>query len=321
MHQTPVTDQILRPLFEKQLDCLEELKLYDLKSFALPAMLIPTRLSSFECRNFADGENLVTLLQPNRRSLHTLRLGQEKLFVESYMRSRNVYPYPGHMVEPLVQLTLLLPLRELSGLRNLELFAVNLNPLLPSMESDLSFYAELQSLSLQSCLGAAEMLATLAHIHTAKNVHNPQQSELRLQHFSLRQEIPDSNLRSALRDFLGSFEGLESLSLLIENTTFLEKASNLIQGHGKTMKKLVLEGRIEPRQYLAHDTSRPFGTGSHPATLWDQSLGEICSLCPQLEELGTGFSLNDRFVRVRALYNLALLKLKLMIYYRTDKAI
>lgn len=206
--------------------------------------------------------------------------------------------YISQEAEPLEQTLSIIPLREFTNLQELELYGINLKALVPSSYADDSFFLQLQRLSLESCSGASGILETFGDVYreakrASKDIRKPA-----LRDFRLRHEAPDALLRSSLAGFLGSFEGLESLSLLFENATFLQKPSTLIRDHAKTLKRLVLECRAEPRQYIAHDTSRPFGVGGSLQALWEESVREICQLCPNLEELGTGFPWSDELIRV-----------------------
>jgi hypothetical protein len=62
---------------------------------------------------------------------------------------------------------------------------------------------------------------------------------------------------------------------------------------------LVLECRIQPREHLGLDPSRPFGAGDYSQELWEQSINDICRLCPNLVELGMGFPWKDETIRIR----------------------
>lgn len=303
-----MTENILVPLFEKQTDSLEELDIYHLKCHALSPESLPSKLKKFECRTFTDGKQIGRLLYSSRRSLRTLRLGQEKLFVERYTQSDNAYA--GQNAEPLEQLTSTLAFPELTCLQELELYGINLLPLPSSTNIDTVFYSRLQKLTLESCYGSSELLDLLARVYAVTGEATKDTTKPRLRDFRLRHENPDSDFRSSLDAFLGSFEGLESLSLLFENATSLQKPSAIIKGHGKTLKKVVLECRIEPRRFIAHDTSRPFGSGDYSQALWVESVREICNACPNIEELGAGFPWNDELIKVRTLERIRLINYK-----------
>jgi len=120
-----------------------------------------------------------------------------------------------------------------------------------------------------------------------------------LKHFSFRHEQPTNAIKDSMVRFLASFAGLESLSLLFENATFLERPSTLIAEHGPTIRTLVLESRIQPREHLSIDTSRPFGVGGYSQDIWEESINDIASLCPNIAELGIGFPWNNEIIRLR----------------------
>jgi len=61
----------------------------------------------------------------------------------------------------------------------------------------------------------------------------------------------------------------------------------------------VLESRIQPRESLRLDTSRPFGIGGYSQQLWEESMHDICRLSPNLKELSVGFPWNDEMIRLR----------------------
>ena len=178
------------------------------------------------------------------------------------------------------------------------MYGTNVLLVLPQSTLEIKFFNRLERLALESCSGTSELLEVLGTaFETAKTNSSFQIPKLR--ELSIRYEAPNDDFRSNLSAFLASFQGLEKLSLLFENASFAEKPATLLRGHGSSLKELVLECRIEPRLNLSHDTSRPFGIGGYTQSLWEDTVQDICQMCPNLEELGTGFPWSDETVRVR----------------------
>lgn len=195
-----------------------------------------------------------------------------------------------------------LSLNNISNLRQLELCGIDVSPLVPVEVEDALFFCNLTRLSLESCPGSASLLQCLANtFHFTRD--SPQaptpRPAIKLQEFVFRSEAPTSQLKEALLFFLDSFTGLRILSLLFENASILERVSTILCEHGPTLRTLVLESRIQPRDNLGLDTSRPFGAGGYSQELWEQSINDICQHCPNLVELGMGFPWNDEVVRLR----------------------
>jgi len=193
-------------------------------------------------------------------------------------------------------------LSDLPRLRELRLCGLDVRRLIPSSMPEAMFFTNLETLQLESCLGTAALLDTLAGtFHYAQN--SPEAPQPRrvpqLKAFLFRHEAPTNILQASLIRVLASFTGLETLSLLFENATLLERTSTHIGEHGSTLKTLVLECRIQPRELLSLDTSRPFGVGGYSSELWEESINDICRLCPNLLELGMGFPWGDELVRFR----------------------
>lgn len=193
-------------------------------------------------------------------------------------------------------------LENVPHLRDLSLHGLDLSTLRPSSIPQALVFCQLERLSLESCPGSAELLESIAGIFdwtaTSPDAPQPRQT-VSLKHFIFRSENPTNAVKDAVIQFLCSFGGLQSLSLLFENATFLERPSTLLGDHGSTMRSLVLESRIQPREHLGLDTSRPFGVGGFSQEIWEESINDIARLCPNLVELGMGFPWNDEMVRLR----------------------
>ena len=265
-----------------------------------PYVQLPSALTTLECRAIGSGETLARLLRANQNGLQKLRLGQEKELAEKYRQTR--VNFLEQIVQPLGTFRDVIQLRSLPNLRELDLCAVDLGVFTPAdIEQGLDF-CRLTRLSLESCSGSAAFLEAVAgaffHGQTPTNITVPR-TVPQLKEFLFRCEAPTNILKESLIRFLASFRGLRVLSLLFENAALLEGVTSMIAEHGPTLATLVLESRIQPRESLNLDTSRPFGVGGFSEELWEQSINDICRLCPNLVELGTGFPWGDETVRLR----------------------
>lgn len=264
-------------------------------------ILVPTNLSILDSRTVNDGEVVGKIISSNRDTLQHLRLGQEKHLLAGYAIHRTAFLH--HLPQPSEQFfTSAYALENMPRLRNLSLQGLNLLALRPSSIPQALVFCRLDRLCLESCPGSTELLESIATAFywssTSADAPKPRQLPL-LKHFILRSEEPTSALKDSLIRFLSSFNGLETLSLLFENATILERPSTFLCDHGPTMLSLVLESRIQPREHLSLDTSRPFGVGGYSQDLWEESINDIARLCPNLVELGMGFPWNDEIVRLR----------------------
>jgi len=290
---------------------LRALRFYELEPFWDHQAIFPRTLTSLECRSVNEGEGLSKMMLANRHTLTTLGLGQERQLVEQYQQSR--IGFLEEIPQPLECFSMTIQLHILPHLRELALYGLDVTSLVPSSTRQALLFCNLHSLTLESCLGSTELLESMAAtFHFAQNSPEAPQPRFmpQLQHFLFRHEAPTMALKSALTRALSSFTGLRTLSVLLENATVLERPSTLIAGHGPTLTTLVLECRIQPREHLSLDTSRPFGVGGHSQELWQESMDDICRLCPNLVELGMGFPWNDELVRLRKTGLPALTKLR-----------
>ncbi|RMZ78372.1 hypothetical protein DV738_g3922, partial [Chaetothyriales sp. CBS 135597] len=300
MHRTPLSFDTLESLSTAHFSSLRKLCVFEIETTVPENAALPVNLQTLECRAVGDGKAISRLLQANKSTLRRLLLGQEREVVEQYAQAR--YGFLDAISQPSSVLLCAKDLQELPQLQELDLCGLDLRPLVPTtVDQGLEFY-KLTRLSLESCPGTAVFLGALADAFSISEGIDPL-SELppapQLQHFLLRNEMPTAPLKEALSLFLASFKGLRTLSLLLENASLLDGASSLIAEHGLTLTTLVLESRIQPRESLALDTSRPFGMDGFSEELWDRLISDTCRLCPNLTELGTGFPWSEETIRLR----------------------
>ncbi|KIW18892.1 hypothetical protein PV08_03181 [Exophiala spinifera] len=314
LHHTALTAQTLELLIHRHGTTLQSLAFCELAS-ALEPTVVPSNLTSLECRTINDGEGVEKIMSANTNTLQRIYLGQEKPLLMGYHRSRfgslERIPQPKDTF-----FTAAFAVGNMPRLRDLSLSGIDLIPLRPSSIPQIEFFCCLERLSLESCPGTAEFLDLLATgfgwvTHSPDAPQNPRTLPS-LKHFFLRHESPTAALKDALVHFTTSFTGLQTLSLLFENATILERPSTLIAGHGPTLRTLVLEARIQPREHLGLDTSRPFGAGGYSSDVWVDTIDDIARLCPNLEQLGMGFPWSDEMVRLRKTSLPALAGLKTM---------
>lgn len=309
LHRCALPYKLLQSLVRHQNATLQELRVYELEAVSKPWELLPQGLKVFECRSVMEGKALGRIAKANCDTLKALRFGQEKALVDRYRLGRS--GFQEQTVQPLESLLTIVRFQEMQKLEELCLYGLNLSPLFLGSPNPTSFIFGLKRLTLESCSGTAELLHSLvATFYEAQTSSSLNKRAPQLKHFLLRHEAPSTQLKTALSRFLSSFTGLETLSLLLENATFLDRPCSFLPNHGVTLKTLVLECRIQPRENLGLDTSRPFGAGAYTQVLWQDTIEDICQLCPNLEELGTGFPWNDEIVRLRKTSLPTLKKLK-----------
>lgn len=200
---------------------------------------------------------------------------------------------------PIMLVRSIIDISQLPRLTCLSLVGVDVSLFIREDVDSVPFFAELRSLTLESCNGSAAFLATMATLFQGLSSATACTTSRRpvLEQFLFRQESFSTSLRDVLIVFLRSFSGLKTLSLLFENTSVLDHISNLIGNHGATLAQLVLETRISPRKLSHINTSRPFGYGGYNDRLWEESTMAMCTSCPNLTELGIGFSWKDETLR------------------------
>lgn len=301
LHQMPLSSEILDVLVERQGRSLRQLQLYELAPCDR-ATSTPSNLVSLECRAVNDGEGIEKIIIENKKTIQKLRLGQERRLIEQYQQARagglEQISQPGEsfFVDAL-------RLEDFANLRELSLVGLDVSRLRPASAPEGLFLCKLDRLTVESCPGSAEFLGVVAHtFHWA--LHSPDAPQTpritpSLRHFLFRHENPTFEVKDSVIRFLASFNGLHTLSLLFENGAVLERPSTFIANHGPTLHTLVLESRVQPREHLGLDTSRPFGAGGYSQELWVESINDIARLCPDLVELGMGFPWNDEIVRLR----------------------
>ncbi|OQV00053.1 hypothetical protein CLAIMM_05603 isoform 2 [Cladophialophora immunda] len=300
-HQIPLSRQMVTSLTKRQESTLKRLHFHDVSPWK-EGMLIPKNLASLEARTVNDGEAVEKIISANRKSIKKLSLGQEKRLIECYQQSR--LNFLQQIPQPMdTFFTSAYALDTFPQLRELSLQGLDVTPLRPSSIPQALFFCQLERLTLQSCPGSHDLLESIAGtFHWAStSPEAPQNPRITpsLKHFLLRHESPTTPLKEALVRFLSSFTGLQTLSLLFENGAILERPSTFIAEHGPSLEHLVFESRIQPREHLSMDTSRPFGVGGYSHDLWEESINDIARLCPNLTELGMGFPWNDEMIRVR----------------------
>lgn len=299
MHRSPVSFQLIQLLNDKHGESLQRLSCYEFRALSIPPSALPSHLGSLECRSIDDGEALGKLVYASKDTLQSLRLGGERALVEHYQHLRT--DFYNATAQPLTALQAVVGLSQIQNLRHLCFTGLDVSPLVPLNVEEARFFTNLEELVLESCPGSEAFLAALASIYTfAQSEAAPEPgSTPKLRKFLFRHEATNATLKEALIQFLNSFSGLRVLSLLFENGSMSERLANFMANHGQTMEELVLESRVQPRQSLRLDTSRPFGIGGYSQQLWEESMDDICRLCPNVRELSIGFPWNDEMIRLR----------------------
>lgn len=312
MHRQPMTSNLLRVLGEKHGLGLRQLSCYELECSEAFSSTLPSNLQTIECRTIRNGEALGSLVCANKSTLHTLRLGEERTLVEQYVKEKN--GFQRHDPQSLMAFKRRIDLADIQHLRRLCLIGLDLAPLVPFEVDQAMFLTNIQELTIESCTGTPAFLsATTSIFNFIQNEAAPgPKSVPSLEKFLFRQEAFPMTLKDVLMQFLNSFSGLRMLSLLFENSSVGAKMADLVANHGSTMEKLVIESRIQPRQNLRHDTSRPFGHGGFSSEVWETGTNDICRLCPNITELGIGFPWNDEVIRIRPCQIPSLTSLKTM---------
>lgn len=309
LHRAPMSLELLAILQKNHSRNLRELRFYEIEMLWHGGMVPPQNLTTLECRSVHESDAIGALVLANKTTMQRLRLGQETDLVEQYRQSR--VGFLDRITQPLDLFTSVVKLPCLPSLREIALFGLDVTTLIPQSVSDALFYCQIERLTLESCKGVTALLETLAGtFNYAQNTNDMPRRTPNMKAFLFRHEAFSAAMKESLIRFLASFRGLETLSLLFENATFLERPSALIAEHGSTLQTLVLESRLQPREHLGLDPSRPFGVGGFNQELWEESIQDICDLCPNLIELGTGFPWNDEIIRIRrsALPSLAKLR-------------
>lgn len=299
MHSLPVSHDMLRLLSGRYWQSLRSFSCYEMDcSETLPSAL-PSSLHTIECRTIGDGHAIGRLVQANKNTLHTLRIGQEKQYVQQYITEKN--PQVRFSREPMENFKKYVDFSDIQNLRHLSLIGLDLATITPLDVDQALFLANLEELAIESCTGNPAFLSALTSVFRfAQSEAAPEMKQVpSLKKFLFRLETFTIALKDALLQFLNSFSGLQVLSLLFENGHVNAKPADLITNHGPTIDKLVIESRIQPRHNLRLDTSRPLGSGGYSSQMWEQSINDVCRLCPNISELSIGFPWNDEMIRLR----------------------
>lgn len=298
MHRCALPSRLLSSLTAKHGSSLNQLSCYALNAAELPLSGYPQQLRVLECRSVDDVKVLRGMLEASKDTLQSVTIGQERELVERYHKLRTAFY--DNIPQPLRELQSNFSLSEILNLRNLSLIGIDVSSIVPTGIEQALWLTKLDELTLESCLGSAELLVSMASVF--EFVQSAAAANLsttpRLRKFSIRHEATSAILKESLTRFLASFSGLQFLSMLFENGSMALRLADIASNHGATLKQLVLETRIQPRELLRLDTSRPFGVGGSQQ-LWEESIGDICRLCPNLEELSTGFPWADEIIRLR----------------------
>lgn len=299
MHRSAVSARTLHLLASRHSRGMEHFACYELDKPQIPPSALPRDLRSLECRSIGDAEVIGRMVYANKDTLMSLRLGEEKGLVEKYREHKTTFFEA--IPQPLAAFSSIVNLSEITNLRSLSLSGIDLRALVPIDIENALYLTNLEELAIESCSGCTEFLAAAGSIFAfAQSEACPEPRPLPLlQKFSLRHEATDAAMKDALLRFLTSFTGLQTLSLLFENGSMSLRLAELANNHGSTLEKLVLETRIQPRELLRLDTSRPFGLGGYSQQLWEEGTDDVCRLCPNLQELSIGFPWNDELIRLR----------------------
>jgi hypothetical protein len=300
LHQTALSPRTLDWLSRRH-NTLLDLSFHDLEAWH-EGTVIPQNLKSLVARTVNEGIGVEQIICANKDALQRLALGQEKRLIEAYQQHR--LNFLSHIPQPAdTFFSTAYSLDNMPQLRDLSLCGLDVSQLRPTSIPQALYFCQLEKLTLESCTNSAGFLESMAGTFhwTSTSPDAPQNPRLapNLKHFLFRHEEPNTALKDALVRFLASFAGLRTLSLLFENGSVLERPSTFIAEHGPTLETLVFESRIQPREHLSMDTSRPFGVGGYSHEIWETSINDIARLCPNLIELGTGFPWNDELVRLR----------------------
>ncbi|KAK5100439.1 hypothetical protein LTS08_005188 [Lithohypha guttulata] len=299
MHRSPISSRLVTLLNAKHGRSLRNLSYYAMATTILPTTTLPSSLESLECRSIEDGKTLGELVYASKDTLKALNIGEEKALVERYHRLRtaiyDVVPQPLHAFHTVVSLA------QIRNLKKLGLVGLDLGPLVPQDVESALYLTNLEELVVESCVSSSEFFMAMTTIFTfAKSEAAPDPKPIpQLRRFLFRHEISTAAIKEAIVQFLNSFHGLQMLSLLFENGSMSLRLADIATNHSKTLKQLVLETRIQPRESLRIDTSRPFGLGGYTQQLWEEGTDDICRLCSNLNELSVGFPWNDEMIRIR----------------------
>jgi hypothetical protein len=199
--------ELLGVLTSRHAGSLRELRLSEIEQAQESSAGIPQDLITFECRSISDGEAVGNIVQANQSTLQTLSLGQDKSLVEQYRRTR--VGFLDQIPQPLKSFKHALQLSDFPNLRQLDLCGLNVSPLVPASFDEAVPFCRLTRLSLESCVGSAVLLESLAGtFYFVQNAADAPQPRItpQLTEFFFRSEAPTTLLKESMIRFFPRIE-------------------------------------------------------------------------------------------------------------------
>lgn len=309
--RTPASQAVMESLFDYHSASLTTVEFFNIEPYWRPILgSTPSGLQQIHYHTIGDGASVACHVSQNRASIKSLHLGNGHSILESPYRARTTFvDQPPSVLGEFCQDVSLLDLPHLGTLELVrinvapivtdlvqhfpfpkpESFSIGIQQILSSLSS--TWFHNIKRLVLESCWGSAELLSCMATVFRSfrdTRCFDVFPFSVQLKHFIFRCELLSPQMIASLMEFLLSFDGLETLSILLEGPIAPINIKDLICGHGPTLKKLSLECRLSPRLTLPNDTTRPMGSGDTMAAIWQRSFEDITKQCPNLVELGTG---------------------------------
>ena len=241
-HRFPIARRTLKLLFDKYAHCLSELRLSEIDA-PINCFQEDTDLALdvFECRTIGlshSADVINPLLKKVIPKLRSLTLGQEQLLYAGCLENGAAHLSLDHNsilagVDLGSMQTLLLEHLGVIGLKvhpSIRMISI----LAPS---------HLRSLHLESCEGYRELWAYF----TQNNKSADEAAKFHLTDFRIRTEATTSEDLTAIAEFLGSFSGLRTLSVLMDHTATMPDIECFLSTHATTLKTLVWAGRNAER--------------------------------------------------------------------------
>lgn len=197
-------------------------------------------LQKFSCRSIGSGDvigSVTSIIQASSRTLRSLTLGQERLWLDSAL-STNLLPDLPNIFKDIES--------NFWQLERLELVCLDLNfGSTPTLIERIDFFY-LTSLSLLSCPRSVKLLTAL----TTKFAASDTDSVVKLKEFRFRIERPPHRFTTAMEGFLQSFSGLKVLSVLVDGIepNRMPKVDCFLSRHSSSLQILVWEGRKHRRE-------------------------------------------------------------------------